>query len=80
MTTASRPYDALKSGTVSPARFFGHENEYGAVEEGLVADLILLDANPLTDIDNSRRIHGVMLRGRWIPRSELDALLARFER
>lgn len=75
-----RPYDALKSGTVSPARFFGHDNEYGAVEEGLVADLILLDANPMTDIDNSRRIHGVMLRGRWLPRSELDALLARFER
>jgi imidazolonepropionase-like amidohydrolase len=65
---------------VNPARFFGHESEYGRVEEGLVADLILLDANPLTDIANSARIHGVMLRGRWLPRSELDTMLARFER
>jgi imidazolonepropionase-like amidohydrolase len=73
------PFEALKSGTVNPARFFGQETEYGRVEEGLVADLILLDANPLEDIGNSARIHGVVLRGRWLPRSELDGMLANFE-
>ena len=40
----------------------------------------LLDANPLADISNSGRIHGVVLRGQWLPRSELDEMLARFER
>ena len=73
------PFVALQSGTVNPARFFGSE-AFGRVVEGTDADLMLLDANPLADIGNVRRIHGVMLRGRWLPRSELDALLARFER
>ena len=58
----------------------GAEDRFGAVREGLEADLVLLDANPLTDISESRRIHGVMLRGRWLDRGELDALLTRFER
>ena len=74
------PYEALKSGTANPAAFFGASEEYGRVEVGLVADLVLLDANPLADISNSSRIHGVVLRGQWLPRSELDEMLARFER
>jgi imidazolonepropionase-like amidohydrolase len=53
---------------------------FGAVKEGLEADLILLDANPLEDIDNSRRIHGVMVRGTWLSRTDLDRLLKRYER
>ncbi len=65
------PYEALKSGTLEPARFFGLET--GAVEAGRIADLVLLDANPLEDIDNSRRVHGVLVRGRWTRSADLLA-------
>jgi imidazolonepropionase-like amidohydrolase len=73
------PYAALQTGTTNAARFFGHEQRYGSVHEGLVADLILLDANPLADIANSRRIHGVMVRGRWLSRADLDSMLKSYE-
>jgi imidazolonepropionase-like amidohydrolase len=52
----------------------------GSVTPGKVADLVLLDANPLQDITNSRRVHGVMVNGRWLSREELDGLLEQFER
>lgn len=74
------PLAAWQSGTVHAARYFGREQQFGSVAEGLAADLVLLDADPLAEIGNSRRIHGVMVRGRWLSRSELDALLARFAR
>lgn len=69
------PFEALQTGTINPAEFFGRPGDFGVVETGAEADLILLDANPLEDITNTRRIHGVMVRGRWLPRSELDGLL-----
>jgi imidazolonepropionase-like amidohydrolase len=69
------PYEALRAGTVDPARFFGKEGVFGTVERGAEADLVLLDDSPLADIRNTRRIHGVMLRGRWLDRRELDSLL-----
>lgn len=74
------PYEALRTGTINPARFFARSNVFGAVETGLEADLILLDDNPLKDIEATRRIHGVMLRGEWMSRQELDDLLKSFER
>jgi hypothetical protein len=46
------------------------------VREGLEADLLLLEANPLGDIRAVRRLAGVMARGRWLPRKELDKMLA----
>lgn len=70
------PYEALRTGTTEVARFL-HSNG-GTVEVGKDADLLLLDANPLTDIRNSQRIHGVMLRGAWYSAGELDAKLARY--
>jgi imidazolonepropionase-like amidohydrolase len=69
------PFEALQSGTANPAKFFGRSDQFGVVIPGAAADLILLDANPLDDIGNARRIHGVMVRGRWLPRSELDDIL-----
>ncbi len=74
------PYEALQTGTTNPAEFFGRPGVLGVVKTDAVADLILLDANPLDDITNTRRIHGVMVRGRWLPRSELDGLLDRLAR
>jgi len=70
------PFEALQTGTTAPAEFLGTNT--GSVETGKEADLLLLNANPFVDISNSRRIHGVMLRGQWLPVRELDARLVRF--
>jgi imidazolonepropionase-like amidohydrolase len=69
------PYQILRSGTVAPAEYFGQTAEFGTVAAGRRADLILLDANPLADVANLQRRAGVMLRGRWLPESELQQRL-----
>lgn len=69
------PFDALRTATVNPARFFGAADRFGAVREGLEADLLLVEANPLEDVRAVRRLAGVMARGRWVPRAELDERL-----
>jgi imidazolonepropionase-like amidohydrolase len=64
------PYEALRTGTASAGEFFARN--FGAEPSGTItpmarADLVLLDANPLTDIRNTRRIRGVVVRGEWMP-------------
>ena len=68
------PYEALSSGTVAVADFLG--SNAGIVAVGREADLVLLNDNPLTDIRNSRRIHGVMLRGAWHSAAALERRIA----
>ena len=80
MAAGLTPFAALRTGTVNPAAFFAAEGDAGTIEVGKVADLVLLDQNPLDDIKNIRRVHGTMLRGRWVNRPEIDAILARAER
>jgi len=70
------PYEALRTGTVNVAEFLGTNT--GRIEVGRDADLVLLDANPLDDIANSRRVHGVMVRGNWFSRRALDTRLEQF--
>lgn len=70
------PFEALQTGTTAVAKFLGTNT--GAVEVGKAADLLLLDANPLDDITNCRRIHGVMLRGQWLPAQMLEARLEKY--
>jgi len=70
------PLEALRSATLNPAIVFGLADSLGAVAEGMVADLVLLDANPLDDIHNTRSIEAVMLNGRYLDRSALDSLIA----
>lgn len=70
------PFQALQTGTVNVARFFGAEREFGTVEAGKRADLVLLEGNPLEDIRNFSRQAGVMVRGRWLPKADMDARLA----
>ena len=57
------PLEALKSATIRPAEFLHLESVMGTIDEGKVADLVVLDANPLTDITNTRKIHLVISRG-----------------
>ncbi len=70
------PYQALVTGTGNVARFFGVDDHAGAVAEGMRADLLLLDGNPLADIRNTSRLAGVMVRGTWWPREAIDDRLA----
>ena len=74
------PYEALLTGTVNPARYFGRQSQGGTIEIGKEADLVLLDANPLEDISASSQISGVMLRGRWVAKTEINRLLKSWER
>lgn len=70
------PLEILKSGTLNPARYFGMENTFGDLKVGLDADLVMLDSNPLDDMTAMKEITGVMLRGRWIPKEEINEKLA----
>lgn len=70
------PYQALRAATVNVARFLGVPGEFGTVTVGARADLLLLPANPLSDIRATADLQGVMVRGRWLDRDALDRLLA----
>ncbi len=74
------PLQALQTATVNAARFLGRADACGTVEIGKRADLILLDADPLADIGNTRRISAVIVAARLYRRPDLDALLAEGER
>jgi imidazolonepropionase-like amidohydrolase len=69
------PADALLAATRDPAGALDLEDEIGTVQPGLVADLLLLRADPLADIENTRAIEAVVLRGRLLERAELDSIL-----
>lgn len=73
------PREALETATIRPAQFMGVENDFGAVAPGKIADLVLLDANPLIDIRNTRKIAAVVTDGRYLSRAQLDEMLARIE-
>jgi imidazolonepropionase-like amidohydrolase len=70
------PYEAIRAGTSDAAVFLHQESEFGVVAAGRRADLLLLDANPLDDVDNVSRRVGVMVSGRWLPETELQQRLA----
>jgi imidazolonepropionase-like amidohydrolase len=73
------PMAALQAATIGPARFMGQEQRRGTVEVGKVADLVLLDRDPLADIHNSTSIRAVILGGKLMSRTSLDGLLAEAE-
>jgi imidazolonepropionase-like amidohydrolase len=73
---AMTPLEAISAATRVPAAFVGVADSVGTIAPGKIADLVVLDADPLADINNVRRIRGVMLGGRWFDRAALDALLA----
>jgi len=73
------PLEALQAATLNPALYLNEADSLGTIEAGRLADLVLLDANPLVDISNTTRIRGVMRNGRYLDRRELDVLLTSAE-
>lgn len=69
------PLDALRTATINPARYLGREDDFGSIENGKIADLVLLGANPLEDIRNTRSIEAVVFQGHLLERSKLDRML-----
>jgi hypothetical protein len=69
------PMEALQAATINPARFLGMEPVVGTIETGKLADLLLLDANPLQNITNTKRINAVVINGRLLDRTALNKLL-----
>lgn len=68
------PREALQTATRNPAEFLGRLNDLGTVERGKLADLVLLDADPLDDIRNVRKVHAVVFDGKFIPKATVDRL------
>lgn len=68
--------EVLRAATINAHRLFDRKGGSGAVRVGERADLVLLDADPLADIGNVARIHGVFAQGRWLPAARIDAMLA----
>jgi len=73
------PMAALQTATLNPARFLGLDKSLGTVEKGKLADLVLLEANPLIDIRNTKRIAAVVANGRLFDRPALDRMLREVE-
>ena len=73
------PAEALRAATLSGAEYLGRANEFGTVAVGRRADLVLLDASPLDDVANTKRIRAVFLAGRVLERAALDSMLASVE-
>jgi Imidazolonepropionase and related amidohydrolases len=73
------PMEALQAATINPALLMGRERDLGTIEKGKLADMVLLDANPLEDIANTKKIWGVVFGGKFYSRAELDAMLSKVE-
>jgi imidazolonepropionase-like amidohydrolase len=74
------PMQALQTATLNPAKFLGRTADLGTVEKGKLADLVILDADPLKDIANTQKIRGVVLAGRYFDRAALDKMLRNIEK
>lgn len=79
VTAGLSPMEALQTATRDPAEFLGKLATLGTVEQNKVADLVLLEANPLEVISNTRRISAVVFNGRYLPGSELRKMLSEVE-
>jgi imidazolonepropionase-like amidohydrolase len=69
------PMQALQVATKNPAEYYGKLDSMGTVERGKLADVVVLDANPLDSIENTQKISAVVINGRYLDRKALDGLL-----
>ena len=70
------PLQALQAATINGARWLGRESRHGMLVRGSASDLVILEGNPIADISATRRIRGVVVRGRYLDRAKLDSMLA----
>jgi putative transposon-encoded protein len=73
------PMEALQTATRNPAEYLNKLDSLGTIEKGKLADLVLLEANPLEDIGNTRKIASVVISGKLIPKTQLQEMLAGVE-
>ncbi|MGB5481220.1 MAG: amidohydrolase family protein [Eudoraea sp.] len=69
------PLEILQSGTINPALFFNMESVFGQLKEGMAADILLVNSNPVEDISALKDLSGVMVRGKWISKADIDQKL-----
>jgi Amidohydrolase family len=69
------PMQAIQTATSNPAKFLGVESYLGTIEKGKLADLVLLRANPLANIENISEVEAVVANGHYYPKHELDRML-----
>ncbi|MEI6087716.1 MAG: amidohydrolase family protein [Bacteroidota bacterium] len=69
-------HEALKASVINGPAFFNQSKDYGSVEENKIADLLILDANPLTDIHNTKKIFALIRKGNYLNRKKLDTIFA----
>ena len=74
-----KPIEALRTATLNPAIFLGLQDSLGTIEEGKIADIVVLDVNPLEDISNTQKINSVVVNGKLIGRNDLDKMLTEVE-
>ena len=74
------PYEALRTGTVNVGIFYKNPEKTGTIKRGALSDLILLNGNPLKDINQTMNIEGVMLGNRWLPKPFIEAELKKLEK
>lgn len=77
--TGLTPFEALLTATRNPAEFLGELKSSGTIEKGKIADLVLLEADPLADIGNTRRVDSVVANGRYFSKDALGKMLAKVE-
>ena len=74
------PIEALRTATLNPAKFLGIADQFGTIDIGKVADMVLLDADPIANIESTRKIAAVFANGRLLDRVKLDKILAGVEK
>ena len=74
------PLQALQTATINPALYFNITNDYGTVEVGKVANLVLLEQNPLVKIDHTKSIFAVVINGKYLSKAELEGMLKKLWR
>ena len=73
------PLEALQTATLNPAKYLGLSDSLGTIEKGKIADFILLEANPLENVGNTRKISAVVANGRYLPKQSLRSMLETVE-
>jgi len=75
LTSGLTPLEIIQTGTVNPARFFDMESDFGQLKEGMAADILLVNSNPVEDISALKDLSGVIVRGVWLSKEAIDQKL-----